>query len=158
MSTTAIQLSEASAAPSSRNPAAAARDHGASGDSILQASRAADSTVPDGGYGWVVVASGAAMLWWAVGTTYAWGVMQAALVEDGLSGPATLSFVGSLSASLVSVFAVANARLMRALGARATGVLGVCFLGGSAILSGFAVRSVGALFCTVGVLTGFGAR
>lgn len=84
--------------------------------------------------------------------------MQAALVEDGLSGPAVLSFVGSLSASLVSVFAIVNARLMRKLGPRSTAVCGMSLLGGSMILSGFAVGSVGGLFCTVGVLMGFGAR
>lgn len=33
-------------------------------DDILEASRLADSTVPDGGYGWVVVASCAILAWW----------------------------------------------------------------------------------------------
>lgn len=127
-------------------------------DDVLALSRAADASVPDGGYGWVVVAAGSAMLWWSVGAVYAWGVMQAALVEEGLSGPAVLSFVGSLSAAAVSIFAIVNARIMRILGPRKTGALGMTLLGASAMLSGFTVRSVGGLFCTVGVMMGFGAR
>ena len=127
-------------------------------DDVLLASREADAHAPDGGYGWAIVCSGCMILFWAVGTTYAWGVMQAALVEDGLSGPAVLSFVGSLSASLTSAFAIVNARLMRKLGPRKTAICGVVLLGGSMVLSGFAVGSVGGLFCTAGVLMGSGAR
>ncbi|OAQ62379.1 monocarboxylate permease [Pochonia chlamydosporia 170] len=153
MSTTAIQLTTLPSHPISR-PAAS---QPVPQDDILLASREADAHVPDGGYGWAIVLSGSIILFWAVGATYAWGVMQAALVEDGLSGPAVLSFVGSLSASLVSVFAIVNARLMRKLGPRSTAVCGMSLLGGSMILSGFAVGSVGGLFCTVGVLMGFGA-
>ncbi|EEU39145.1 uncharacterized protein NECHADRAFT_94539 [Fusarium vanettenii 77-13-4] len=125
-------------------------------DEILKASRLADSTVPDGGYGWVIVGSGAVMLWWALGTTYAWGVMQRALIEDGLSTPAILSFIGSLDAALMSALAIINSRLMRAIGMRNTAVLGVAVMGGSEILSSFAVKNLGALFFTSGVLMGTG--
>ena len=144
----------------SRGPYMADTKHEAdsSTDEILKASRLADSTVPDGGYGWVIVGSGAVMLWWALGTTYAWGVMQRALVEDGLSTPATLSFIGSLNAALMSVLAIINSRLMRAIGMRNTAVLGVAVMGGSEILSSFAVKNLGALFFTSGVLMGTGVR
>ncbi|KYK61837.1 monocarboxylate permease [Drechmeria coniospora] len=152
--TTSIELAAVPAVSSRSKPVSQLQ---LTNDAILQESRVADSTVPDGGYGWVVVAAGAAMLWWSVGLTYSWGVFQATLVERGLSGPAVLSFVGSLYASLVSVFAVANTRLMRRMGARKTGVLGMALLGGSAILSSFAVESVGGLFVTVGVMMGFAA-
>ena len=98
------------------------------------------------------------LLWWAVGTTYSWGVMQTALVEDGLSTPATLSFIGSLDAALISALAIVNSRLMRVLGMRWTAVLGVSIMGGSEILSSFAVKNIGALFFTSGVLMGIGIR
>lgn len=88
--------------------------------------------------------------------TYAWGVMQAALVEDGLSKPATLSFIGSLQAALVSALAIVNSKLMRSLGARCTLMLAVALMGGSQILAGFAIKSVGGLFFTSGVLSGIG--
>lgn len=127
-------------------------------DELLEESRLVDSTAPDGGYGWVIVASGAVLLWWSVGATYAWGVMQKALADRGLSGPATLSFVGSLGAALVSVFAIANAWLVRRVGARRTGMLGVALMSASEILSGFAVKNVGALFFTSGFLFGAGSR
>lgn len=88
--------------------------------------------------------------------TYAWGVMQAALVDDGLSKPSTLSFVGSLQAALVSALAIVNSRLMRFMGARAALLLAVGLMGGSEILAGFAIHSVGGLFFTSGVLMGIG--
>lgn len=68
-------------------------------DPILQASRINDSNVPEGGYSWTVVISCAVVAWWAIGTHYAWGVTQSALVDEGVSTPSTLSFVGSLAAS-----------------------------------------------------------
>lgn len=156
--TTAIELRETSAASSVRGPYTSGSRAEESTDEILQASRLADSTVPDGGYGWVVVGGGAVLLWWAVGTTYAWGVMQTALVEDGLSTPATLSFIGSLDAALMSALAIVNSRLMRALGMRWTAVLGVSVMGGSEILSSFAVKNIGVLFFTSGVMMGTGVR
>ncbi|KAF5009601.1 hypothetical protein FDECE_4206 [Fusarium decemcellulare] len=154
--TTAIELLEPSTGTSNRGPYMSGnRDQrDLSTDEILKASRLADSAVPDGGYGWVIVGSGAVMLWWALGTTYAWGVMQRALVEDGLSTPATLSFIGSLNAALMSALAIVNSRLMRAIGMRRTAVLGVTVMGGSEILSSFAVKNLGALFFTSGVLMG----
>ncbi len=84
--------------------------------------------------------------------------MQAALVEDGLSSPATLSFVGSLSTALISALAITNARIIRWLGAQWTAVLGVMFLGISELLSSFAVTNVAGLFVTSGVLMGVGMR
>lgn len=124
----------------------------------LQASHDVDSTVPDGGYGWVIVASGAILLWWSVGSTYSWGVMQTALVEDGLASPAVLSFVGSLQAALISALAIANAQLIRWAGVRTTSLIAAAFLGGSELLASFTVENVGGLFFTSGVLMGIGVR
>lgn len=166
-STTAVQLTELREATSSTQPLPPAassglsqrrRDHASEAEDVLQASAAADSSCPDGGYGWVVVACGAVLLWWSVGMTYAWGVIQAALVEDGLSTPAVLSFVGSLQAACVSALAVANSTLMRRIGARTAVLVSVVLMGGSEILASFSVKNVGGLFFTSGVLMGVGVR
>lgn len=125
-------------------------------DPILAASRLADSTVPDGGRGWIVVLGCAIVGWWFVGTSYSWGVIQGALVEEGLSSPAILSFVGSLSAALISALAVVNGRVVRAVGSQWTAVIGVTLLGFSEILSSFAVGNVAGLFFTSGVVLGLG--
>ncbi|MCJ1225546.1 hypothetical protein MMC12_002195 [Toensbergia leucococca] len=69
----------------------------ADADNELRASRIADSSVPDGGYGWIVIFSCSLITWWYVGTTYSWGVIQAALVEHKLSSASTLSFVVSVT-------------------------------------------------------------
>lgn len=69
-------------------------------DQSLGASPAADARVPDGGYGWVVVAGCATLTFWFGGTTYSWGVMQASLVNQGLASASTLAFVGKFSHSM----------------------------------------------------------
>ncbi|KAJ7659855.1 major facilitator superfamily domain-containing protein [Mycena rosella] len=100
-----------------------------------------EAQVPDGGYGWVVVFACAVLTWWFVGTTYSWGIIQAALVKQGLSSASTLSFVGSSTVACISGLAIVNARVIRFW-----------------ILSGFATLNIGALFFTTGAITGIGTR
>jgi hypothetical protein len=125
-------------------------------DAIIEASRLADASVPEGGYGWVVLFSCGVITWWFVGTTYSWGVIQGALVKQGLASPSTLSFVGSLTIALNAILAIASSRVLRKLGARNTGLVGITCLGVGGILSGFSADSVGGLFVTTGVITGIG--
>ncbi|TKA35444.1 hypothetical protein B0A54_12104 [Friedmanniomyces endolithicus] len=117
-----------------------------------------DTSVPDGGYGWIAVLGCAVITWWFVGTTYSWGILQAALVRQGLSEASTLSFVGSLTVACIAFLAVANARIVTEIGAQKLGFLGVTLLGVGEVVAGFAVRDVGALFATVGVVMGVGTR
>jgi hypothetical protein len=44
-------------------------------DEVMQQSLLADSEVPDGGYGWVLISACAVVTWWFVGVSYTWGVM-----------------------------------------------------------------------------------
>ncbi|XWX01446.1 hypothetical protein V2A60_009474 [Cordyceps javanica] len=124
---------------------------------IIEASRALDEACPDGGYGWIIVLSGAMLMWWASGTTYAWGVVQRKLVEQGLAGPATLSFIGSLQASMPAWFAVLDAFVMRRwLGSRKLAMLGMFTMGLGGILASFCTESIPGLFVTFGFLAGAG--
>lgn len=50
--------------------------------------------------------------------------------------------------------AIVNARIIRAIGARATGLVGITILGIAEILSSFTLNTVAGLFCTSGVLIG----
>lgn len=125
-------------------------------DAILQASQLADAAVPDGGYGWVIASACAVINWWFVGTTYCWGIIQSALVTQGLATPATLSYVGSLTITFISILALASASVIAHVGARKTAFLGVSLLGLGGILSGFATDSVGGLFVTNGIVMGVG--
>lgn len=125
-------------------------------DAIMHASLLADSEVPDGGYGWVVVFSGAVITWWFVGASYTWGVMQAALVEQKKYPPATLAFVGSLVPAMIAILAIPNATIIRKVGARTTGLTGISLLGLGSILAGFAVDSIPGLFMTWGLVCGMG--
>jgi hypothetical protein len=135
--------------PSNFDPAA---------DAVVAESRIADAQVPDGGYGWVVIFACSLLCFWFVGTSYSWGVIQAALVKQKVSTPSSLSFVGSLTAACISFLALANARLIRRIGARNTALAGVGFLGGGGILSSFSTKNVGGLFFTTGILMGMGCR
>lgn len=125
-------------------------------DDVVQASRLADAAVPDGGYGWVIASACAVITWWFVGTTYCWGIIQSALVTEGLATPVTLAYVGSLTVSFVSILALASASVIAHVGARKTAILGVSLLGLGGILSGFATGSVGGLFVTNGIIMGIG--
>ncbi|KAF7314142.1 Monocarboxylate permease Mch4 [Mycena chlorophos] len=118
--------------------------------------QASVSDVPDGGYGWVVLFGCAVITWWFAGLSYSWGVTQAALVKQGLSTPSTLSFVGSTTVACIAGLGVVNARIIRYLGARKTGVLGIGLLGLGELLSSFATRNIGALFVTAGAVAGIG--
>jgi hypothetical protein len=46
------------------NDASTTESQSPSSDDVLEASRLADSAVPDGGYGWVVVSGCAVIAWW----------------------------------------------------------------------------------------------
>lgn len=125
-------------------------------DNVITQSQIADSAVPDGGYGWVIVFACAMMTFWFVGTTYCWGVIQTPLVQQGLASPSTLSFVGSLAVGLNSAFAVTSARIMQRIGARWTAVLGISALSAGELFAGFATHSVIGLFATAGFTLGVG--
>jgi hypothetical protein len=117
-----------------------------------------NADTPDGGYGWVVVAACAVLTFWFVGTTYSWGIIQGALVHEGLAQPSTLSFVGALTVSCISFLAIVNAKLIGLVGPRRCALLGVLLIGLGEILSGFSTDSVAGLFATIGVIMGIGTR
>ena len=127
-------------------------------DSTFEASRIADAAVPDGGYGWVIVAACSLMTFWFVGTTYSWGVIQDTLVEQKVATASTLAFVGSVAVACNAAFAVLSARLVRALGARKVALLGITLMSLGQVLSGFSQKSIGGLFVTAGFMMGYGVR
>ncbi|KAM0282369.1 hypothetical protein ACHAQH_003048 [Verticillium albo-atrum] len=125
-------------------------------DPVLEASRIADSTVPDGGYGWVVISACAIVGWWFSGVNYSWGVMQGALVERGVGSASVLSFCGALSPALMAALAIINARVVRLLGTRKLALMGIFFVGMSQIGASFVTHSAVGLFFLPGALLGLG--
>jgi hypothetical protein len=115
-----------------------------------------DPTVPDGGYGWMVVLGCAVQTFIFYGITSSWGIFQAALVDQELAGSATLSFVGSVAVTCAAILALAGARILRHLGSRTTSILGILLLATGQILSGFTTNNIGGLFMTAGFVTGIG--
>lgn len=125
-------------------------------DDVMEQSLIADSEVPDGGEAWIVITACAVVTWWAIGIPYCWGVIQAALVKEGVSTSSTLSFVGSLATACVSFLGILNAQIVRKLGTRLSAIVGVFFLGLGEVLSGFSAMHIGGLFVTAGVVLGIG--
>ena len=125
-------------------------------DSVIEESRLADASAPDGGYGWVVVGCASILTFWFVGTTYSWGVIQEALIRSTPGNAAVLPWVGSLTVACIAFFALINARVVRAIGPRKLGMIGVALMSGGQVFSGFALNSVGALFVTEGLIMGYG--
>ncbi|KIW05349.1 uncharacterized protein PV09_03865 [Verruconis gallopava] len=115
-----------------------------------------DATIPDGGYGWVIVFSCAIVAFWFTGMSYSWGVVQKELVEQNVASASTLSFVGGLTPACISIFAITNARLLMSIGSRWTGILGVFFVGLGGLLVSFAPNNVACLFVCVGLVQGIG--
>ena len=169
----AIELENLSARPSQAAPSVTD-----STQDILEASRVVDEGVPEGGYGWIALAAcgihpslptspsiiasrlfpllTGVLCWWFVGTTYCWGIIQGALVADGLSSPSTLAWVGSITVACNAIFSVLSARVLRSLGSRKTAFVGITFLAMGEILAGFSTKNIGGLFVTEGVVMGIG--
>lgn len=118
----------------------------------------ADSAAPEGGYGWIIVAAASVINFWTTGTTYSWGILQAALLEQNAKlSSSTVSFVGSLWVASVAFLALINARIIRYVGARNAALTGLTSLGMGEILSGFTTNDIGGLFVTTGVVMGIGS-
>ena len=118
----------------------------------------AATIVPDGGYGWVIVAACSLINFWYSGMTGAWGIIQAALLATTLkdTAPSTTSFIGSLGITICVAFGLLAVYIMRLIGARYTSLVGVILLGLGALTSGFTTSNVAGLFQTFGVVLGVG--
>jgi MCP family monocarboxylic acid transporter-like MFS transporter 3 len=116
------------------------------------------SAIPDGGYGWVIVASAFVMTFCYNGFINCWGVLQAALLDSTMSHvPAsTLAYVGSMSLAGSTLFGLGAVRLMRWKGSRTTTMFGVTIMGLSLIGASFCTSDFAGLFVTAGFLGSIG--
>ncbi|KAI1071387.1 hypothetical protein LB507_004974 [Fusarium sp. FIESC RH6] len=130
--------------------------HNESDDPALEASRIADSTVPDGGYGWVVIIACSVVAWWVIGLSYVWGVYQRALVERGVGSPLALSFCGSISPALMATVGVLVARMIRSFGTRKLSCVGIVLMALSLICASFVTDHLVGLIFLPGVPLGLG--
>lgn len=116
------------------------------------------TAIPDGGYGWVIVACCSLTTFWNNGIINCWGVLQAALLESTLKTvpTSTLSFVGSLGLAGSAFCGIFVVRFMRLAGCRTTSLLGIVLMGTSLIGSSFCTRDIAGLFGTAGVVAAVG--
>ncbi|KAF5655455.1 monocarboxylate transporter [Fusarium sp. NRRL 25303] len=116
----------------------------------------ATSAIPDGGYGWTIVASCFILLFWINGYTTAWGVLQAAIVQSPRlhTNIRTITFVGSLYMACMVAFGLISVRLSREYGIRITSVVATIFFGSGLIITSFTLEHLAGLFCIAGLLVG----
>ena len=118
----------------------------------------ATSQIPDGGReAWIMVLASAIFTFWLNGIGNSWGVMQTALLKQGLTSTSTLSFVGSLGITCAVAFSLISVRFMRLVGAKWAGLIGIVMLGLGELTSGFTTSNVAGLFGTTGILFGTGS-
>ncbi len=86
------------------------------------------------------------------------GIIQTALVLQGVSTPSTLSWIGSIAFTCIAVLGLVNAKVIRMIGARPAALTGLAVLGTSEIISGSLTHKIGGLFVTAGILSGVGTR
>ncbi|RGP64463.1 monocarboxylate transporter 12 [Fusarium longipes] len=116
----------------------------------------ATSAIPDGGYGWTIVACCFVLLFWINGYTTAWGVLQATIVQNPRlhTNIRTITFVGSLYMACMVAFGLASVKLSRQFGIRITSLIAVAFFGIGLIITSFTLDHLAALFCVAGLLVG----
>lgn len=112
--------------------------------------------IPDGGYGWTIVAACSLLLFFIMGYTTAWGVLQTALVKASPTrlDIRTVTFVGSLYMACMVAFGPISIRLMAAFGLRYTLLSSVAMFGIGLICTSFTLNNLGGLFCVAGMIVG----
>lgn len=118
----------------------------------------ATEAIPDGGYGWTIVASNAFLLFWINGYTTAWGVLQTSILRsDRLETDVrTITFVGSLFMACTVAFSLVSVRIIGAFGVRPTGFAALCLFSLGMVATSFALTQIAGLFCVAGLLMGCG--
>ncbi|GAA6061655.1 hypothetical protein JCM10212_002532 [Sporobolomyces blumeae] len=149
--TSSASLNGASSAALSRTSTAAT----AKEDEPIAPKEAFDS-YPDGGIAWLQIAAGSLLFSISLGGIYLWGVLQDALVSSGAGTAAQLAWVGSCQASVAAVFAIPLSRIVSALGARQSALIGSCFITLSPLLASFTTHNLVGLIFTQAILFGCG--
>lgn len=113
--------------------------------------------IPDGGYGWTIVAANAMFIFWSNGFCVTWGVLQANILKSTTMKVSTLTFVGSLAMACMVAFGLPSVRVLSKFGARRSCIIAAVLLSSAPILTSFTVNHLGGLFATSGVLVGTSA-
>ncbi|KAF2622438.1 MFS general substrate transporter [Macroventuria anomochaeta] len=118
----------------------------------------AAEAIPDGGYGWTVVAACSFIIFWINGYTTAWGVLQTAIVKSPTlhSNVRTITFVGGLYMACMVAFGIASIRVIRFFGVRYTALAATTVFGLGLIATSFTLEHLGGLFSIAGLLVGVG--
>ncbi|ORX98003.1 MFS general substrate transporter [Basidiobolus meristosporus CBS 931.73] len=113
---------------------------------------------PDGGFGWFVLLGSFLIHFSALGTQYTYGIYQEyyfTILFQGQVKASTLSLIGTLSTSIMSVLGIFTGKLTDRYGYRTIEFIGSVFVTGGLVAASFS-REVWQLYLTQGVLCGVG--
>ena len=112
--------------------------------------------IPDGGYGWTVVASCFVLLLWINGYTTTWGVLQTAILESTNlhASIQTVTFIGGLYMACMVACGIVSDRLTRLYGIRYTSMSAIMLFGFGLVATSFTLDNLVGLFFAAGVLLG----
>ncbi|KAH6665291.1 major facilitator superfamily domain-containing protein [Plectosphaerella plurivora] len=123
-----------------------------------QAPSNAIDAVPNGGYGWTIVASNAILLFWVLGYTTAWGVLQTDILKSGQlqTDVRTITFVGSFYMGCMVALSLVSIRIMGAFGVRYTTLVALVMFSLGLVATSFLLEHIAGLFCVAGLFVGCG--
>ena len=113
------------------------------------------STAPDGGWGWAVVAASFAAHVIADGCGFSFGVLFGELLEVFGESKATTAWVGSLFVSVPAICGPIASAVTNSYGCRATTIAGGLIAAFGCFAASFA-NSIGELCFSFGIVSGFG--
>ncbi|GAA6008406.1 hypothetical protein JCM10207_000115 [Rhodosporidiobolus poonsookiae] len=127
------------------------------GEDQPPANKEAFESYPDGGReAWLQVASCFVLFTTTTGGIYSWGVFQDALVQRNIASSSTLLWIGSLQASVQTIFAIFCQRLVAAYGPRRVALAGSALASLGPFIASFCVRSIPGLLFAEGLCFGMG--
>ncbi|KAH7060513.1 hypothetical protein B0J12DRAFT_649195 [Macrophomina phaseolina] len=122
-------------------------------DNAVEASRLADASVSDDGYGWVVGSAATVLSWWFIGT-----VVLLGRSPERSGGPRRFLGLDPRLRRLIDRRVQRLLRCCRLLGSRSTALLGSSLLGLGYVFAGFCTHSVAGLFITASLIMDVGIR
>lgn len=112
-------------------------------------------TVPDGGWGWIVVVSSFYFQALTIGITYTFGVKLVALKESFPVTESVIAWIGSIQPCLLYLTGIIAGPLIKKFGWRSVAIAG-SILSTIGFVSSSFVNNIYVLYLTYGVMTGIG--
>lgn len=124
-------------------------------DSESSSGNVGKNSLPDGGWGWVVVASSLVISMIADGVSFSFGLLYIEFLHEFNASKSTTAWIGSLFMAVPLLSGPIMSGLVDRYGCRKMTIMGGIISGTGFVLSSYA-HSIGVMYLTFGVLAGLG--